>query len=61
MSELDLESNTNFGDDDEESRYKNLIGEDDIASALDENNNSAEVEQSVEDEEEAVAYTAHQS
>lgn len=40
MSELDLESNTVFNDDDGDSeRFNNLIGDEDMASALDSNEN----------------------
>lgn len=37
MSELDLESNTNFNEDEDTGRYDNLIGDEDMASALDSN------------------------
>jgi hypothetical protein len=35
MSELDLESNTELNEDGDESRFNNLIGDEDMASALD--------------------------
>lgn len=53
MSELDLESNTNFNEDEDSERFNNLIGDEDMASALDSNGSDSGQEQ--------VAYTANQS